>query len=247
MIINTKKDAYLFTIPFHRKAMLFNELSNTMYQCRLVLNLYPDFKEKIYNFPPNEMEAEKLYNYSTDHFYEAGQKDKCDEIFRIIDESMKSKRLPFFNYQGEAFIDFGSDDRKIKELNLKRLGSFIDEYSSKDDFKQLDFDTLLFDMIIYDLKKIPSPIDSSDESSFEILATDCNDLTNFYFAADRIFWNVKSDSQKMQFNNMFYAAEIAGSNLSATANQFIGYWKAKLERKIANQPGAQAQIKCNGR
>ena len=34
-----------------------------MYYCRLVLHLYPDFKEKIYNFPPNEMEAEEIYNY----------------------------------------------------------------------------------------------------------------------------------------------------------------------------------------
>ena len=62
MSTNTKKGPNLQKIQFTKKAMLFDELSITMYYCRLILHLYPDFKEKISNFPPNEMEAEEIIN-----------------------------------------------------------------------------------------------------------------------------------------------------------------------------------------
>ncbi len=214
MRIITEKVDYLIGIPFDRKAMLFAELSITMFHCRLALSLFPDFIEKFRNFPPSEHEAKNLYNDSYEFFDKKGRKDKTDEIFRITFDSVLTKRFTFFKNQEKAFKDFVTDDRKFHS----------------------------FDKIISDLKKIPSPVDSSDDSSFETLAIDCNDLSRFYSAADRMTWNLANDRQKMQFDNMIYAAEIAGLNLTATANQFIGYWKAKLQRKIASQPGAQAQI-----
>jgi hypothetical protein len=114
----------------------------------------------------------------------------------------------------------------------------------KPGFALTNIDGVIFDMICHDLKTIPSTVIFSVKTSFSALSSNCSDLETFWrFPILNIQKNLETEIQHLKCYQTYKLAEHTSRDLVQTANQLIGYWMAKLDRKKSSQPGGQAKIK----
>lgn len=239
MSINTKKDANYAKAAFNRKAMLFDELSLILYNCGLFLYLFPKFSTKEISFPPDDSSAGKIYDEALEYFSNKNNTEKIDEIFQLVDRSMETKLFPFLHAEWEFLKKSSINIFELSDLN--KWNDIFGVYVNKPDFQNFAVETIFLDVIIYDLNKLPSPVNFSDYSSFVSLAADCNDMAAFHSIPLFKYAYSKSKNERFRFNEMILITEKVGNELISIANQLIGYRMAKLEQQIANLKGADAK------